>query len=232
MDVQQLRDNGYIVKISHKRRAAAPDFEATMQTGEYPRNIVEAMRKSLPLMTRYQLQESGMVPLTKGGKTIVTLIRDGNVVGRGEATCRNDENFNKKLGRTIAIGRALQNETIKDATEGNNLPDKTSFGSYVPLGQCVDRGIYTLKAKNISLGVYNAETKGFIGVRTKQGLRLLETEYHFDTGSPHGTAKPLYQVGALPEYLELREGLTRGDEFVPYTALIEYLLDVAYSRGM
>jgi len=48
-------------------------------------------------------------PLAKGGLTLVEILGENDVVvAAGIATCRPDENYNRRLGRTIALGRALK----------------------------------------------------------------------------------------------------------------------------
>ena len=66
------------------------------------------------------------------------------------------------------------------------------------------RGLYVLESRNLTIGVFNGHD-GFIGIRTKMGDRFLSTEYHWDTGAPHGTAKPVERIGTLPDEIELRE---------------------------
>ena len=74
---------------------------------------------------------------------------------------------------------------------------------YIPLIECKDRMLYRLSSRNLSLGVYCAENKGFIGLRSKFGERFLFTEYHFDTGEPFGTAYPLEALEMLPRGITL-----------------------------
>ena len=58
-------------------------------------------------LNRARMREGDKV-LQHGGGTLVEIIdADGTVVGVGNATCRPDETFDHKLGRTIALGRAL-----------------------------------------------------------------------------------------------------------------------------
>ena len=66
---------------------------------------------------------------------------------------------------------------------------------HIPLDKCERDGIYKLHARNIKYGVFNEEAKAFIGIRQKFGNRFLDTEYHWDTGAPFGTARPLELVG-------------------------------------
>lgn len=74
----------------------------------------------------------------------------------------------------------------------------------IPLSECLKGRVYRLHSRNLELGVFDGET-GFIGIRTKFDSRYLFSEYHYDTGPPHGTASPLEDLGAVPEGIELKE---------------------------
>lgn len=82
---------------------------------------------------------------------------------------------------------------------------------YIPLDQCVDRAVYRIKSRNLGIGVFNKESNGFIGIRTKFGDSYLFTELHHDTGPPFGTVRPAEQIGVLPE--EIRNGELTINEF-------------------
>ena len=75
----------------------------------------------------------------------------------------------------------------------------------IPLTECKHRGIYKLSSRNLSLGVFNKFSNGFIGIREKLGDLYLFTEYHWDNGPPFGTASPYEFVGTLPDDIEVRE---------------------------
>jgi len=79
--------------------------------------------------------------------------------------------------------------------------------AYIPLTACQDRGLYRISSRNLSLGVFDARTRGFIGIREKFGERFLFTEYHYDTGEPHGTVYPLQQLEEVPAGVVLSEDL-------------------------
>jgi hypothetical protein len=59
--------------------------------------------------------------------------------------------------------------------------------------------VYRIHSRNLSVGVYRAAVKGFIGIRVKFGSHYLFTEYHYDTGAPFGTVRPRAQIGVLPD---------------------------------
>ena len=65
--------------------------------------------------------------------------------------------------------------------------------------------VYTLRSRNLVVGVWNEPVKGFIGVRHKWGSCFLDTEFHHDTGAPHGTAHEQELLGELPQGIEIKE---------------------------
>jgi hypothetical protein len=48
------------------------------------------------------------------------------------------------------------------------------------------------------MGVFRKDKKGFVGIREKFGERFLFVEYHWDTGPPFGTVKPLKCLERCP----------------------------------
>jgi hypothetical protein len=49
-----------------------------------------------------------LTPLPKGGTTYARIFdANGDLVAKGIATCSNDDNYVKAIGRDIALGRAL-----------------------------------------------------------------------------------------------------------------------------
>lgn len=76
--------------------------------------------------------------------------------------------------------------------------------TYIKIADCKHGWTYEVHSRNLTLGVFNAETKGFVGLRSKWGDEYLFTEYHWDTGAPHGTAKPRKEIEECP-IKDLRE---------------------------
>lgn len=74
---------------------------------------------------------------------------------------------------------------------------------FIPLENLRNRAAYALRSRNLLVGVWDAKSNGFIGVREKMGDIYLFTEYHYDLG---GTAHALEELPlVLPENIELRE---------------------------
>lgn len=52
----------------------------------------------------------------------------------------------------------------------------------------VHRRLYQITARNLAYGVWDAERRGFVGIREKFGAHFLDMEFHVETGPPFGTA--------------------------------------------
>lgn len=63
------------------------------------------------------------------------------------------------------------------------------------MDKCVDDHMYIIYARNAHVGIYYEESRWFYIARYKFGW-FIDTENHWDTGEPHGTAKPLKDLGA------------------------------------
>lgn len=81
----------------------------------------------------------------------------------------------------------------------------TKRPSCIPMGECVKGHLYKIQSRNLSVGVYDGDS-GFIGIRTKFYDKYLFTEYHFDTGPPHGTVCGVTDTGfSVPEDVHVYE---------------------------
>lgn len=80
---------------------------------------------------------------------------------------------------------------------------------YISLSACQDGHLYAIVARNAALGIFCAAEKGFQISREKLGRNFLFTEYHWDTGAPHGTVKPLQDLGAVPVVEDLLQYLNQ-----------------------
>lgn len=70
---------------------------------------------------------------------------------------------------------------------------------YLEIPACKHGYLYKLRSRNLEIGAFNSETNSFVGIRTKFGGRFLDSELHYDVGAPFGTAKPLKELGPLPD---------------------------------
>jgi hypothetical protein len=61
-----------------------------------------------------------------------------------------------------------------------------------------ERGVYRLTSRNLALGVWDPDSKGFIGIREKFGHEYLDTEYHCDR-QEFATARPEEFLGRLSD---------------------------------
>lgn len=90
---------------------------------------------------------------------------------------------------------------------------RTSVNGFIPMDKCEDRGVYRIKSRNLAVGVYRAEVKGFVGIRLKFNSYFLFTEFHHDTGAPCGTVEPLEKLDVkLPDDVSLDETIGSVDQ--------------------
>jgi hypothetical protein len=82
---------------------------------------------------------------------------------------------------------------------------------WIKLEECKEGHLYLLHSRNLTLGVFNG-VDGFVGIRQKFSSRFLDREFHWDTGAPYGTAKPLEDLGEVPEGVEAKTSLGAVDE--------------------
>lgn len=69
---------------------------------------------------------------------------------------------------------------------------------YIPLAKCKHGWLYKIESRNLILGVYREDKKGFVGIRQKFGQEFLFVEFHWDTGAPFGTVKPQKRLEQCP----------------------------------
>lgn len=72
------------------------------------------------------------------------------------------------------------------------------LAEWIALEDCEHGVLYKIAARNFRIGIYDEPTKSFVGIRTKFDRRFLDKEYHWDTGEPYGTAKPIGRLEASP----------------------------------
>mgnify|MGYP003619625960 CR=1 FL=1 len=77
--------------------------------------------------------------------------------------------------------------------------------NYIPLDDCQSGGVYEIYSRNLTVGVFDIKTNGFIGIREKFGSEFLFTELHRDLGPPHGTVAPKKLLTQLPSNIEIEE---------------------------
>ena len=82
---------------------------------------------------------------------------------------------------------------------------------WLSLAACVRGHAYRLHSRNLALGVFDGKT-GFIGIRDKFGSRYLFCEYHWDTGVPFGTVRPLDDIDTVPAGIAIAEHLGSFDQ--------------------
>ena len=74
----------------------------------YVLNLDKSYNDILKLLPAKKIKELELQPHLRGGKTeAIVILPDGNKV-KGEAICSMKDSFNRKIGRDVAVGRALK----------------------------------------------------------------------------------------------------------------------------
>lgn len=83
------------------------------------------------------------------------------------------------------------------------VPDMTvnlMYKNYLPRmihrEACQDRHLYRLRSRNLLMGVWDAPTQGFLGLRTKWGRVFVFKEYHYEN-EHYATAVPYEDLGEV-----------------------------------
>jgi len=69
---------------------------------------------------------------------------------------------------------------------------------YIKMDELKNGYLYKILARNASCGIWIEDAKGFLISRTKWGDNFTFVEYHWDTGEPYGTVKPLKEIEKSP----------------------------------
>lgn len=102
MTVKELRARGYKVRVTHWRYC--------IDRGYFPRMIV-SMCPQYAIKERYVVEKLGDVLYPMGGETIIEVthpklgVNNKSLTLKGEAKCSFKDNYDKKLGVKIALGR-------------------------------------------------------------------------------------------------------------------------------
>lgn len=95
MKIEDLKEIGYEVEVTHLR---------WVHGDEGPLEI--------PIPTAYVEPHEEIIP--NGGVTVVDIFdKEGNVLSTGIAHCSIEDNFNKRIGRQLALGRAIYQLDLK-----------------------------------------------------------------------------------------------------------------------
>ena len=103
MTIQHLRNNGYKVRVLHNRLY---NGYYKWQVGSKPNHSVHGY--------------APIDPDTKGGSTQIVIDSPSGEHFEGLAICSKKENYNKKLGVRIALGRCNVNRIFCVQTEATN----------------------------------------------------------------------------------------------------------------
>ena len=85
--IKELREDGLFVKVRHNRN-----------------------KTNIPKIDGYCGWHEIPIIKSKGGFTEVSIFdKNDNLIGEGKSICSNKDNYDKKMGIRIALGRAMKN---------------------------------------------------------------------------------------------------------------------------
>jgi len=78
----------------------------------------------------------------------------------------------------------------------------------IPIEELEDRRIYIIRSRNLAVGAWSVERRGFIGIREKFHHEYLFTEYEWSTSPTSGTAFATEKTEhVIPDDIPLTEHL-------------------------
>lgn len=77
--------------------------------------------------------------------------------------------------------------------------------TWILIPDCEHRRLYRVEARNIAMGVWDKEQRGFYGIRMKFERRFIDVEHHWDE-EKFATAKPVEALEMMPDDMELSYG--------------------------
>jgi hypothetical protein len=95
--------------------------------------------------------------------------------------------------------------------------------NYIPVEKLEADHIYLIRGRNSYLGIWQPP-QNFVIIREKLGRTFLGIEYHWDTHSLHGTAKPFIKLAGLVAPDQRRPALEAAHALITYE---EFMLRTA-----
>lgn len=160
MNVKTILENlGYKIFIKHER--------FYQHVGPITRNKAEILG----------INHSTVCP--HGGKTTVDIYFDNHLIGHGVAECSHKDGFNRKVGREIALQRALENNVMQTMTvDWDAILEEvgtTTLANFcdgnLSRRELESRGSYTRKVVR-ALGANEVRTRARKALRRRNALSI------------------------------------------------------------
>lgn len=95
---------------------------------------------------------------------------------------------------------------LKDRKKDTKIFD--NFKKYFSISSCKNGYVYKILARNGCIGVFNSQDSSFTLSRFKFSFNYLFEEYHWDTGEPYGTVKPIEEIEECPKDMNDKDKLS------------------------
>lgn len=103
--------------------------------------------------------------------------------------------ISRRLSGVKTTGRKSRKKPLKSSLI--SLEDRALW---IPLETCKNGWVYYIHARNGKVGIFEKKEKGFRISRHKFSSNFLFVEYHWDTGIPFGTVKPITELEKAPKF--------------------------------
>ena len=91
--IKQLRQSGWKVRVMHLRH----------------RDLIKTIDGEYPIISNF------------GGSTTIEVTTPQGITGIGKALCSDKDNFNRRIGNSIALGRALEYVQNKQQIQASTI---------------------------------------------------------------------------------------------------------------
>jgi hypothetical protein len=125
LSVQSLRAAGYKVRVCHKRHFSifAEKDDVKVKIDVTPAMSFRELDDGLPTLNAlcmpYSIKPISFSVEPRGGLTLIEITTPDGTDLKGEALCSKRDNYDKKKGVKIALGRALKNTQADPTTQVN-----------------------------------------------------------------------------------------------------------------
>jgi len=102
--------------------------------------------------------------------------------------------------------RAQESFRVESSQMDISWKSAHDISKYIPMDQCRDGWLYSIAARNATLGIYRKGKLGFEILRKKMGSVFSFVEYHWDVGTvrpedaQYGTVKPIEMIEVAPTF--------------------------------
>lgn len=116
----------------------------------------------------------------------------------------------------------MDDKRLDEYKQYNRVPLDWPKAAFIPMDDMKPYYLYRVNCRNSRYGIWLPAQEGCMGRRQKWYDWFLFTEYHYDTGPPFGTLRPLTELEKSPFGPDDFEYITKTGEHGEYQAMASY----------